>query len=1352
MVGDAVYVGTDGLTSRRREEIELYEEPLTSSTAKDPEELESDLMIYESNNSTLCISVARTTVNNRALSSKDPASRAEMRLTPPPSSSPTHSSARKRRPQTARSSAPYIRIFQIHPYHESSFLASSVLTITPIKAIPCDCMIPVSLLFPAGATSVSSSPSTSSTSAAKSSAIPGAPGASRAFSMVYPDLEEMILFVKIEEEKALAVVEYLDEDVYMLTHLPAHVKIKDIRALPTTPALSSPGVRRRPRLMRGFPPPLLSSEDTHIDDRRECANGFESVWRDVDLTRQVVSDMKNGVRNTPLTLNFSMKPPTLAAANDTMSSTPITPKSKTMNTAVNTTPATPLALRPRDGTDSPQQQPPKTAHEALKHFQTLYFEALYVSRSPLTFFTKLTLQRFRSLCAGSEMKHTDVLNKMILSVGEFDVKYKSGLPNILLEFEGLYGNDEIDVIGGLPMFSSGDGRAKRGKGRVQVPENVQMSVVGLGSLDLEKMYIQRWWNAEEQVRKMKGRQKKINEIKERETKLQIILLLEILAAAKDDQAHTSSPSSSQHAQSQSPEELTKFTLLLDVLFDRLLIWQAVSSFDFIIQSADNESKTGGVREFAVSVVLPFYGAKLPKETEKMLRKSGGSDGHHSTQKKELPVLSSSTTTTIKTEFASLPRSPSRAPRAVAKRSQSATHSSSPTLPYALPIARKSASTSSSSSLLQFSTETRTLSNSSGSKRKGIPVRGGLMATVNRFSKNTGRRPLEIITGPVRPTVTILPTARKMKPLLQARGKENRDVRTPVVGNAAKPVDERRPVLALPEPASVLESSRAEERVVEKRVEPPEVSELPDGGSQKTCSGIPAYLQKFSIQVRLTSVRSSRMILTVHVIQPCQSNGLSSKLTMTPIKVVSRDMIPISLLLLSTFSGEKSSSRAFSTTGFKGLRNSEVLFVKIEDEKRLGAIEYVQENVYMLTKLPETVKMKMLRTLPMAAGGVGAEQVGCEAEMVQSDFEGFWRRLARPVPSSTGEHHALYNSFSMAPPRTSEMKEEKQIRTETAVRPVEVPESCSLEMSMEELTRSMKRAYYEALYLSRSALTFFTKLGLTRFRRQCGEDSGRIIKVLSQIVMTVGASDEKYRRGLRERLGRLHEEYDGEEVAGMGVEEEEEGGEEEEKYIRRWWDQDEEVRKPKLWNRKIDEIKRRETKMQIILALEILAQDRERRRAEEEKSTEGSSVQEERGHENEETKNLRTLVEVLLDRLYIWQMVSDVESIIVAAAEGAGREKTDEVREFCLQVVVPYFGARLAEEIGGLVERCGGGRRRERKEKREKKEEKKESTRARTKKPREPRPQLVRKNSSAVRGGLQVSSQALERRQVELGVR
>lgn len=362
-------------------------------------------------------------------------------------------------------------------------------------------MIPTSILLQSGLANTSSSDAFVN---------------SRAFTMAYPDLENLVLFVRIEEEKVLGVVEHYANDIFMLTNLPPYVKIKDIRALACESSSCDASPAKRKKLIAPRDTPILNDEDgVAIIRAGDCT--FEDFWRRVDISEKVVRDTKIIVSNPSRFKKLSMAPP--------RSTSTVIESAAYASSTSGQAPHYNLGSSSLGSSSSSLQLPShqrKTAYELHRHFQSLYFEALYISKSPLTFFTKLTLPRFKTLCSeDSATNHADVLRKMILSVGESDVKFKSGLPNILLEFESLYGNDEIDVIGGLPVAthaSSSPAKQKLMKKGVSIEasESIRTSVIGLSSLDLEKTYIQRMWNQEEGIRKLKTRRKLIDEIKKRE--------------------------------------------------------------------------------------------------------------------------------------------------------------------------------------------------------------------------------------------------------------------------------------------------------------------------------------------------------------------------------------------------------------------------------------------------------------------------------------------------------------------------------------------------------------------------------------------------------------------------------------------------------------------------------------------------------------------------------------------------------------------------------------------------------------------------------------------------------------------
>lgn len=290
------------------------------------------------------------------------------------------------------------------------------------------------------------------------------------------------------------------------------------------------------------------------------------------------------------------------------------------------------------------------------------------------------------------------------------------------------------------------------------------------------------------------------------------------------------------------------------------------------------------------------------------------------------------------------------------------------------------------------------------------------------------------------------------------------------------------------------------------------------------------------------------------------------------------------LLVSASAGCKD-TRTFAMNPFPELSESDLLFVKIDEEKSLAVIESVGKGIYMLTRLPDAIKMKAIRALTTSLPSASA--TGADFVNLERDFGKFWTRLAKPLPKVTSEHHALFNSFSMAPPSAAR-KSKSDMKSFSSPIKLTANTSCTSpassvpvykqedgnprtqHFSKDELTKHMTQAYYKALYISKSPLLFFTKLALTRFRGLCNDEPVQICEILKSMLLTVGEIDEKYKKGLRKKLNILEEEHGGEEIEGLGFNDEDEDA-----FVRRWWNLEEEVRKPKMWTRKINEMKRRE---------------------------------------------------------------------------------------------------------------------------------------------------------------------------------
>ncbi|KAK9452982.1 DNA replication regulator SLD3-domain-containing protein [Dipodascopsis uninucleata] len=483
-------------------------------------------------------------------------------------------STRKRKP--AENVQEIISPFKIHPFQTTSLSSSisSIMSVTPIKAVLRE-HIPIKLLK--NALTISKTKKLFSAS-----------------QMTHPRpvwikipgfTADKVLFAKIEEENILVAIESIGVNLYMISPLHDSIKIKHIKDLWKRSKLFVSTKRAR------YDVNLESTKTTDLQHQQiqKTIINLPNLWNPLPVSQiNIACDLNITDRLD----SFDMTPPVIRSTDLSQR------KIDVISTTVHGTPGITTIL-PKNS----------SIQELLKYVQSLYFEALYLSKSPLTFFAKGTLARFRVLCSDVPSKISEILGQMILTVGETDFKYKTGLASFLSEMETLHGQDEVAIGIFNPDNPAID---------IPVSENLSRSIKGLNFFDRERTYIQRLWNSDENVRSANTRGPKLEDIKKRETKLQIILVLELLS---QQQRVIDDKTKDQKIQKKSKKDglLPNLGLLLNVLFDRLYIWQTMSSIDIIIGKRDLQDE---VREFCLEVVSPFYGSRLPKETEKLLGKCG----------------------------------------------------------------------------------------------------------------------------------------------------------------------------------------------------------------------------------------------------------------------------------------------------------------------------------------------------------------------------------------------------------------------------------------------------------------------------------------------------------------------------------------------------------------------------------------------------------------------------------------------------------------------------------------------------------------------------------------------------------
>lgn len=264
-----------------------------------------------------------------------------------------------------------------------------------------------------------------------------------------------------------------------------------------------------------------------------------------------------------------------------------------------------------------------SAAEFFDNIRDQYLEALYLSRATLAYFVKGPLSRARAAFhldfdASLDMKElVAFLETMIMSSTILDKKYKDSLAACVADID--LHDHSADEASRPAQRRKSSKKMKLGKG---------------GMYSTEDRLVRQWWSAHGTEADCDGfgqsrdelMRSRISQLRTRETQLQIILILEILAlrpllAAMDDAeglpvtaGDSSTKSQGGVTRSRKSEQLS---VLMDLHLDRLCIWQSISSVGkhtpgnqdvnttALPDSIANKPAENHLRDFCVEVIIPL---------------------------------------------------------------------------------------------------------------------------------------------------------------------------------------------------------------------------------------------------------------------------------------------------------------------------------------------------------------------------------------------------------------------------------------------------------------------------------------------------------------------------------------------------------------------------------------------------------------------------------------------------------------------------------------------------------------------------------------------------------------------------
>ncbi|KAI1753892.1 DNA replication regulator SLD3-domain-containing protein [Xylaria castorea] len=288
---------------------------------------------------------------------------------------------------------------------------------------------------------------------------------------------------------------------------------------------------------------------------------------------------------------------------------------------------------------------------------------------------------------------------------------------------------------------------------------------------------------------------------------------------------------------------------------------------------------------------------------------------------------------------------------------------------------------------------------------------------------------------------------------------------------------------------------------------------------------------------------------------------------------------------------------------------------------------------------------------------------------------------------------------------------------------------------EGIFENIRNHYFEALYHSMGSLAYFAKGPLSRarafFRLDCDStvEMNDLVDFLNSLVLTTVQIDKKYRETIpkiQSEMKTVIQESDAEQGQGKSKPRKRKSKKmklgkdglypNEDDHVRKWWA----IHKP----RPIDDaesttksteqqdiklqislLRSRETQLQMIIILEILSLEplvvRENAN---DSQLPGLPPLEEPPNSpkamptKKRTKhNFLFLLDVHADRLCIWQSTAFDEFNVINESQAgpklesqrSSKSTSDSLKDFCVDIIVPFFSARLPEQCDSISRKFGG---------------------------------------------------------------
>ncbi|KAF3909807.1 hypothetical protein ABW21_db0201969 [Orbilia brochopaga] len=427
----------------------------------------------------------------------------------------------------------------------------------------------------------------------------------RLFEGDIPDLatHDVAMIVKVDGTQQLGAVQKVGlTGHYTLYRLSKGIKVKDVRAM---------GAELKKASDQSWQPAELREEGEETDPE---------LWMgEAELGDQILNNAMKQVHVTALPAQIKLTKILQATKALTLTKSVAAAKSKSTS-----------------GPSAASADPALSPESCLSQLKQQYYTLLYTSKSPLQYLPKTSLSRARVVFqtnADSPCSRLDLLlflENMVLHIEESDEKYRTALIDIARTKRGQIGN--VDKMNN---------------------EDLESAIIPPACLkDNEIKYVFKWLRSlsdeDGPVRSLEQEdlhiQRSINDLRYRESELQIILLLEIISIKSklspetlldyekmkkaDERKRKRREKAKAGDKGKKKKKKMDPNVLLDLLVDRLCIWTSIgantenkSSQPAPAQGRKDEKDR--LRLFCTEIVLAYYSSRIPSICEEIKFKCTG---------------------------------------------------------------------------------------------------------------------------------------------------------------------------------------------------------------------------------------------------------------------------------------------------------------------------------------------------------------------------------------------------------------------------------------------------------------------------------------------------------------------------------------------------------------------------------------------------------------------------------------------------------------------------------------------------------------------------------------------------------